>query len=264
LAWLRLGHAVDGSRDAARLALEGVRRLPLKSAAAKRNLRRVALDDPWLAAVWPFVRAQLPAAPAGVAEIGCGPLGGFIPELRSAGYDAIGIDPEAPDGDWYRRAEFERCEIGPVAAIVACTSLHHVADLSEAMDRIEAALAPDGVLVVVEWARERFDEATAQWCEDRLPPPGPDPGWLTRHCAEWRESGLAWQEFLRGWAEAGGLHEGRQILRELRARFDSGPVTYGPFYFADLAGVSEAGEQAAIDAGVIQPGRIQYSGRRRD
>ena len=225
---------------------------------------RVALEDPWLAAVWPFVRAQLPAEPAAVAEIGCGTLGGFVPALRSAGYDAIGIDPEAPDGDWYRRAEFERCEIGPVAAIVACTSLHHVADLGETMDRIEAALAPDGVLVVVEWAREGFDEATALWCEERLPPPGPEPGWLSRHCAEWRQSGLGWEEFLRGWAEAEGLYEGQHILRELSARFDSGPVSYGPFYFADLAGVSEADEQAAIDGGVIQAGRIQYSGRRRD
>ena len=237
---------------------------PPQAGKAKRSLRRVELDDPWLAAVWPFVGARLPVVPADVAEIGCGPLGGFIPELRSRGYNAIGIDPEAPDGDWYRRAEFERCEIGPVAAIIACTSLHHVADLSEAMDRIEAALAPDGVLVVVEWARERFDEATARWCEQRLPPPGPDPGWLSRHCAEWRQSGLGWEQFLQRWAEEAGLHEGEHILRELRARFDSGPITYGPFYFADLTGVSEADEQAAIDGGLIQPGRIQYAGRRRD
>src|SRR5437764_3087741 len=71
-------------------------------------------DDRWLAAVWPFVRAQLPAAPAAVAEIGCGPLGGFVPVLRSAGYEAVGIDPEAPEGPWYRQAEFEDYETGPV------------------------------------------------------------------------------------------------------------------------------------------------------
>jgi hypothetical protein len=53
-------------------------------------------------------------------------------------------------------------------------------------------------------------------------------------------------------------------LRELRARFDSGPVSHGPFYFADLAGVSEADEQAAIDGGLIQAGRIEYAGCRRD
>ncbi len=183
--------------------------------------------------------------------------------LRSAGYDAVGIDPEAPQDAWYRQVEFERYETEPVAAIVACTSLHHVADLGEVLDRVEAALAPAGVVVVVEWARERFDEATARWCQDRLPPPGSDPGWLSRRCAEWRESGRPWQEYIRSWAESESLHEARDILRELEARFDSRPPGYGPYYFADLPGVSEADEQSAIDEGLIQPGRIQYAGRQR-
>jgi SAM-dependent methyltransferase len=126
-------------------------------------------DDRWLAAVWPFVCAQLPPAPAAVAEIGCGPLGGFVPVLRSAGYAAVGIDPEAPEGPWYRQAEFEDYATGPVAAIIACTSLHHVADLSDVLDRVQAALAPGGVVVVVEWARERFDEATARWSGPAAP-----------------------------------------------------------------------------------------------
>jgi SAM-dependent methyltransferase len=219
--------------------------------------------DRWLAAVWPFVRVQLPPAPAAVAEIGCGPLGGFVPALRSAGYEAVGIDPEAPEGAWYRQVAFEDYETGPVAAIIACTSLHHVADLGGVLDRVQAALAPGSVAVVVEWAWERFDEATARWCEDRLPLPGPDAGWLSRQCSEWHQSGRPWPEYIRSWAESENLHEGRVILRELEARFDSGPPGYGPYYFADLAGVSEADEQAAIDEGLIEPGRIQYAGRRR-
>ena len=73
-------------------------------------------DERWLAAVWPFVRDRLPAPPGAVVEIGCGPLGGFVPMLRSAGYDATGVDPEAPDGPWYRQVEFERYELpGPAA-----------------------------------------------------------------------------------------------------------------------------------------------------
>jgi hypothetical protein len=63
--------------------------------------------------------------------------------------------------------------------------------------------------------------------------------------------------------EAAGLHTGQDILRELGARFDSGPVTYGPYFFPDLAGISETEEQAAIDARLIEPGRIQYAGRQR-
>ena len=60
--------------------------------------------DRWLATIWPFVRAHLPEAPASVVGIGCGPLEGFVPMLRSHGYDAIGIDPEAPAGPHYLRA----------------------------------------------------------------------------------------------------------------------------------------------------------------
>lgn len=118
-----------------------------------------------------------------------------------------------------------------------------------------------GVLLVAERARERSGEATARWCFDRLPPPGDDPGWLSRRYAQWRASGQPREACLRSWAEAEGMHTGREILREPRARF--GPFTYGPCFFPDLAGVSEAGEQAAIHRGQIQANRMQYVGRRR-
>ena len=94
--------------------------------------------------------------------------------LRTAGYEAAGVDPEAPQRPGYSRVEFERYDMPqPADAIVACTSLHHVADLGAVLDLIDAALVPGGLLVVVEWARERFDEATARWCFDRLPRPAP-------------------------------------------------------------------------------------------
>jgi SAM-dependent methyltransferase len=224
----------------------------------------VTPDERWLATVWPFVCAQLPAAPARVVEIGCGPLGGFVPMLRTAGYEAAGVDPEAPRGPGYCRVEFERCDMPqPADAIVACTSLHHVADLGAVLDLVAAALVPGGLLVVVEWARERFDEATARWCFDRLPPPGTDPGWLHRRHTEWRNSGQPWDTYCRAWAAAERLHTGQDILRELGTRFESGPITYGPYFFPDLAAISEAEEQAAIDARLIQASRIQYAGRQR-
>jgi SAM-dependent methyltransferase len=217
----------------------------------------------WLAALWPFVRGWLPTAPARVAEIGCGPLGGFVPRLEQAGYEATGIDPEAPPGPSYRQATFEDYDLGsPVDAIVACTSLHHVADLGEVLDRMHAALVPGGVAVIVEWARERFDEATARWCFARLPAPGDDPGWLRHRLTEWRESGLSWDACLRAWTEAEGLHAGADILNGLDVRFARAALGYGPYFFPDLAGTSKADEQAAIDRGLIQANGIQYAGRR--
>jgi SAM-dependent methyltransferase len=224
----------------------------------------VTSDERWLAAVWPFVRASLPAPPARVLEIGCGPLGGFVPMLEPAGYRATGVDPEAPAGPSYRQVELERFDVpGQVDAIVACASLHHVADLGTALDLVAAALVPGGVAVIVEWARERFDEATARWCFARLPEAGDHPGWLHQRQAEWRGSGRSWEAYLRSWEQAEGLHAGQDILDGLDARFDSRPAAYGPYFFPGLAGTSEADEQSAIDSGLIQANRIQYTGRRR-
>jgi len=126
-------------------------------------------NDPWLGAVWSFVRDQLPPAPVRVLEVGCGSLGGFVPALLDAGYHAVGVDPEAPEGPGYLQIEFERYKPPqPVDCVVASLSLHHVADLDAVMDRLGALLVPGGALVVVEWAWEQFDEATARWCFARL------------------------------------------------------------------------------------------------
>ena len=215
-------------------------------------------EERWLAAVWPFVRDWLPAPPAAVVEIGCGPLGGFVPMLRSAGYDASGIDPEAPEGPWYHRVEFEQHEMpGPAAAVVACTSLHHVADVGEVLRLAGSALTGGGTMVVVEWARERFDDATAWWCFDRLPAPSEEHNWLRHRRDEWQASGLPWESYCRAWAAEEGLHAGEDIVAELDARFDRRFLGTGPYYFPDLAD-----EQAAIDTGEIQPNRIAYVGRR--
>ena len=224
-------------------------------------------DDPWLGAVWPFVREWLPPATATVLEVGCGTVGGFVPALLGGGYDAVGVDPEAPEGPAYRRVELERYEPSrPVEGVVASLSLHHVADLDEVLDRLRALLVPDGVLVVLEWAWERFDEATARWCFDRLAPPAPgsEPGWLHGHQERWAASGQPWDGYFRAWAEETGLHPGEAIMRGLDARFARRLYAEGPFFFADLAGSGEADEQAAIDAGRIQAGGLRYAAQRFD
>jgi hypothetical protein len=44
--------------------------------------------------------------------------------MQAAGYQATGVDPEAPPGPSYRQVEFERYAApGQLDAIVACTSL---------------------------------------------------------------------------------------------------------------------------------------------
>ncbi len=229
------------------------------------RLGQVTPDERWLAAVWPAVRAGLPAGPARVTELGCGPLGGFVPMLRAAGYQTVGVDPAAPPGTWYHQVEFEDyAPTAPADAVLACTSLHHVADLDRVLALIQAALVPGGTLMMVEWARERFDEATARWCCARLPSATRQPSWLQELCSQWRESGQPWDACCRSWAAAERLHAAQDILRALDRRFAAtAPVSYGPYFFPDLADTTDQDEQAAIDSGLIQPGRIHYTGRRR-
>jgi SAM-dependent methyltransferase len=207
-----------------------------------------------------MVRDRLPAPPARVVEIGCGSLGGFVPELRASGYEVVGVDPEAPDEDGYRRSEFEDVNLPHgFDAVVASTSLHHVADPAGVIERVASVLASEGTVVVVEWAWEDFDEPTARWCFSRLAP-DENAGWLHRRHDEWVGSGQDWDAYLRGWAEKERLHAAAPLLRLLDERFDRRHLALGPYFFPDLSGTSVEDEQAAIDAGEIQPTRVDYIG----
>jgi SAM-dependent methyltransferase len=208
----------------------------------------VTPQERWLGALWPLLQERLPAPPASVVDLGCGRAGGFVPLLRGAGYNAIGVDPEAPDEAWYRRVEFERADLPPVDAVVASTSLHHVADPPEVVDRIVETLEPGGVVVVFEWASERFDQQTARWCSERV---RSEESWLH----DLIEDPSAW--FARE-----HLHPGEDLLGPLDERLERRLLAYGPYFFPDLMGTTEADEQAAIDGGQIQAGRIDYVGTR--
>jgi len=182
--------------------------------------------------------------------------------MRVLGYDAVGVDPRAPEAAEYLQTEFESVPVPePFDALVACVSLHHVANIDVVLDRITAVLKPGGTVVVVEWAHERFDEATARWCFDRLT--AGDDSWLGHHRDRWRASGLSWDRYFHGWVNDERLHAGRDIVRGLQARFDTKIVGEGSYLFADLGDVNGDDEQAAIDAGVIQATGIRYVGRRR-
>jgi SAM-dependent methyltransferase len=226
-------------------------------------------DEAWLAATWPFVRDELPPPPASVIELGCGPLGGHVPALLRAGYQAVGVDPEAPEATEateapedppYRRIAFE--DYRPAAkadAVIASVSLHHVRDPAAALDHVTDLLVPGGTLVVIEWISEDLDEPTARWCFRHRPADAPD-SWLARMRAEWEESGQAWGDFFRAWLNQHGLHPAASIRRELEARFRTAHLSTGPYYFADLLDADERTEQSAIDSGQLNPGCLRYSG----
>jgi SAM-dependent methyltransferase len=217
----------------------------------------------WLDLIWPRVRSHLPTPPAVALEVGCGSLGGFVPMLEDDGYQALGIDPRAPEGTSYRRMEFERSDPPAADAVIASTSLHHVADPAVVLDRIAAALTPGGTVVVVEWDWQSFDEASARWGFERLDPADEPKGWLTGARERWLASGLPWDDYLTGWAGEHGLHGASALVRELDLRFDRLGCERGAYLFSDLPGTSEAEELRAIEAGEIRALRIDYVGRRR-
>lgn len=216
----------------------------------------------WLGAMWPVVGRHLPPAPARVVEIGCGPVGGFVPFLLEYGYEAVGVDPKAPNAAHYARLEFESFDSSQrFDAAIACTSLHHARDPGRVLDQLGTMLSTGGRVVVVEWAWERFDGATAQWCFARIGEHGSS--WLHRHRDEWVASGREWDEYLHSFARHHGLHSAQELLRVLDERLERQFSEDGPYFFADLPGVTDAEERAAIEAGAIQPVRIDWVGIRR-
>lgn len=220
--------------------------------------------QPWLEAMYPRVRSWLPTPPSVVLELGCGSVGGFVPALQSDGFQAVGIDPEAPEGASYRRIEFERSELPDnVDAVAASVSLHHVADTGEVLDRVAAALKPGGTVVVIEWDWESFDESSARWGFERLDWETEHKGWLHRGYEHWQASGQPWESYLHGWAAGHGLHSARALVEALDARFERVSCERGAYLFPELAHTTEDDELDAIEAGEIRALRVDYVGRRR-
>ena len=195
-----------------------------------------------------FVLAQLPPPPARVLEVGCGDKGGVVDALAAAGYDVLGIDPDAPDGPRFRRIRLEELEEpDSFDAAVASRVLHHVHPLGEGLDKL-ARLAP--MLLVDEFAYERIDEPTRDWYESQyrllaaagVAPSGPP------DLAEWRR-------------RHPDIHSSDLVLSELRARFDERHCERRPYLYRWLDGpVSEQLEETLIRAGAIQAIGFRYAG----
>jgi SAM-dependent methyltransferase len=228
------------------------------------NDAQSATRQQWLAAEWSFLATALPRPPARVLEIGCGSAGGVIPAALAAGYEAIGVDPNAPDGPAYRQIPFADYEpASPFDAVVSVQALHHLPDLDDAFEQVDRMLAPDAVLVIVEWAWERLDQSTAEWLFARVPA-GSDSGWAGERQSAWRASGMSWQDYRDHWARGHGLHTWHAVEAALTSHFDTVACEETPSLFGDVAEISERAERAAISAGEIVPTGVHWIGRKRD
>jgi SAM-dependent methyltransferase len=200
-----------------------------------------------------FAREHLPPPPARVLDVGCG-QGELTTALAVAGYDVLGIDPLAPQGDIFRRLKLEDVEkTEQFDGIVAGFSLHHIRDLDAALDRIAGLLPPGGVLVVDEFAWDRLDETTLDWLYGQR---------RALAAAGHGEAPTSHDELQTEWeAEHLGLHGFAALRQGLDARFDEREFDWVPFLHRTLAGVATAVlEQALIDAGAIQALGFRYAG----
>ena len=191
-----------------------------------------------------FVLGQLGRTPSRVLEIGCGD-GQAALALAATGHEVTAIDPVAPEGPIFERVTLEEyVPSAPFDAVVASRSLHHVPDLALAMDKI-AQLAP--LLVVDEFAWDRFDERAADWYLVQLDAPSKSA-----------------QQCLRDWNEEhDGLHGYETMRTELDRRFREQSFAWRPYlYRYPAVRADEKSEQAMIDAGAFDAIGFRYVGLR--
>ena len=209
----------------------------------------------WQAQVEEFVLAQIGDPPTRVLEVGCGE-GELALTLARAGHSVTAIDPRAPQGPIFQRVRLEEfSETGRFDSVVAILSLHHVEDLGSALDKIVSLLRTGGALVVVEFAWDRIDEATAEWALERLPAASHSgkTSWLKRCCRGRR--------YAAEWAVEQGFHSSRRIRDELGRRFVERHFAWVPYLYPDLdEDTSEADEGAAIEAEAINATGFRYVG----
>ncbi len=192
-----------------------------------------------------FFRAELPAPPARLLEVGCGE-GELARALAAAGYDVLAIDPVAPRGSIFERTTIEELrDPGPFEAVVASRSLHHVDDLDAVLDKV-TRLAP--LLVLDEFAWDRFGESTARWYEEqrgRSPDPPPP-------ASEWRRK----HDRLHGFDALRGALARHFVERS----FAPVPYLYRYLHLPEL----EEYEAGLIERGEIEALGFRYVGIRRD
>jgi SAM-dependent methyltransferase len=222
----------------------------------------------WQQRVEEFVLGQVGLPPARVLEVGCGE-GELAHALASAGHSVTAIDPQAPEGPIFRCVGIEEfTDPDPFDHVVASLSLHHIENLGGALDKIAEVLRTGGSLVVVEFAWDRIDEATAEWALERLPVASltEKPSWLGRRCQEWVRGGPGGERaraesYFAEWASEEGLHSSLRMLDELGRRFVERFFEWVPYLYPDLGeDTVEADESAAIEARTINATGFCYVG----
>ena len=184
-----------------------------------------------------FVRANLPAPPSRVLEVGAGD-GELARALGGTGYDVFAIDPE-PGGANVRACALHELDEPSESfdAAVAIVSLHHVDPLAESLGRLATVLVHGAPVVIDEFDVGRFDTRAARWWLDERRTLGGDEQATPEDLVEEHRH---------------HLHSLDRILGTLGAHFDFGtPVRGAYLYRWDLGERLRPPEEELIAQGRI-------------
>jgi len=188
-------------------------------------------DDRWWKDFDAVVTTALPIG-SQVLDFGCGD-GGLVDRLTERGFDALGVDPRAPDHPRLIRESIEQVMgRGRFDAITAVMALHH-AELDAVVPALTRLLRPNGRLFVYDFGWDLYDERAAAWLagHDSSPADNSIAGW---------------------WREHGEFHPSRAITQTLSARFEPARQVARPYLARMLARHDlEAEEHALIDAQLL-------------
>ena len=184
-----------------------------------------------------FVRANLPAPPCRVLEVGAGE-GELAVALEAAGYVVAAIDPEPRGGHVHGVALADlMAEPGTFQAAVAIRSLHHVHPLAPSLERLADVLGPGAPLVIDEMDVVAFDRRAADW-------------WLRQQAARGQARDVTAQQLVD--EHRAHLHPLDAIAQALAAWFDLGAAVRGPWLYRwDLGASFRDAEERLISAGQL-------------
>jgi len=117
-----------------------------------------------------------------VLDVGCGD-GALVDRLTASGFDAVGVDPQAPRRPRLMQEQVEQVRsIGQFDAVCAVMTLHHV-QLDPVLGAIARLLRPGGGLLAYEFAWEAYDQRAASWLDrhDRSGADNSVTGWQLEH-----------------------------------------------------------------------------------
>jgi len=142
---------------------------------------------------------------------------------------------------------------GLFTAVVASCSLHHVPDLDVAVEKIDSLLVRGGLLVLDDYAKERFDRKTAAWYYEHR---------QTIAAGDGPEAPVSVDECIREWEhDDSHIHGLAEMKTALDRRLSEQYFAWVPYLWRDLEGAaSMADEQAAIGAGTIAAMGFRYVG----